>query len=177
MSGSQLAGLADVEKLLAGAGYALRPGELAGLPVLIGESPYALIACVELDEWDHLDERIFDVQAALTRVAAEAPSARNWDLYIVGLVRAEGRDPVHRAITESIEADTRYARKFVRVALRPDGLERALRSLLPLHPPAGLGIANPLGELRTELRELDIDDADAETALESFRHSQVVEVL
>jgi hypothetical protein len=177
VSASKLAVLADAESLLAGAGYVIGPAELAGIPAIIGESPYALIGCVELTDWDELDERIFDVQSALTQVAAEAPSARNWDLYVVALVHSEGPDAVHRAIVESIEADTRYARKFVRAGVRREGLERALRPLLPLRPPAGLELADPIGELRMELHELDVDDADADAALASFRRDRVVDVL
>lgn len=176
MSGSELARLGDVEKLLARAGYALGNRELGGMPAVVCESPYALIACVELEDWEELEERIFDVQSALTHVAAEAPSARNWDLYVVALVLAEGREAVHRGISETIEGDTRYARKFVRAHVRRQDLERALRPLLPLDPPAGLEITDPLGELRAELRELEIDDADADAALASFRRDRVVEI-
>lgn len=176
MSGSEFARLADIERLLIGAGYAVDYAELAGVRALIGESPYALIACVELDRWDELEERIFDVQSALTRVAAGAPSARSWDLYVVAFVLAEERDAAHRAVAEAIEGDTRYARKFVRVHVRRDDLERALRPLLPLHAPAELEIGDPLSELRAELRELEVDDADADAAVESFRRDRVVEV-
>jgi hypothetical protein len=146
------------------------------VPAAVGESPYALVACVELNGWDELDERIFDVQSALTRVAALAPSARNWDLYVVALVLAEGRDAMHRGIAEAIEGDTRYARKFVRAHVRRDDLERALRPLLPLRAPVELEVGDPLAELRAELRELEVDDADADAAVESFRRDRVVKV-
>ena len=176
MSGSELAQLKDVQRLLSGAGYAVSPAELAEVPALLCESPYALIACVEFGSWDALEERIFDVQSALTRLAAQAPSARNWDLYVVALVLAEGRAVGHRGVAEAIEGDTRYARKFVRAHVRRDGLERALRPLLPLEPPVGLEVSDPFGELRAELRGLDVDAADADIAVDSFRLNQVVEV-
>lgn len=176
MNGPELARLPDVERLLSNAGYAIGHAELAEVPALIAESPYALIACAEFDDWEALEERIFDVQSALTRVAARAPSARNWDLYVLALVIAEGRDAAHRAIAEAIEGDTRYARKFVRVHVRRGGLERALRPLLPLALAADLEIGNPFEELREELRSLEVDDADADAAVESFRRNQVVEV-
>lgn len=176
MKSAKLAGLADVETLMDEAGYALEMGELAGHPALICESPYALIACVELQNWDRLAEDVFDVQSALTRFAAEAPSARAWDLYVVALVLDEGREAHHRAIAEAIEADTRYARKLVRAAVLKDSVARALRPLLPLGPPATLAITDPLEELRSELNGLNVDECDVAAALESFRRTSEVEV-
>lgn len=176
MSAPQPARLADVADLLSQAGYSMGTSDLAGATAVIGESPYALIACVEFDAWDCLEERIFDVQAALTRAAADAPSARNWDLYVVALVAADSREHAHRATAERIESDTRYARKFVRAGVHRHALDRALRPLLPLRQTAQLKIASPLSELRNELRALEIADVDADTAIESFCRSGTVEL-
>jgi hypothetical protein len=168
--------LADVAHLLQVSGYTLERSKLAGFEAVLGETPYALVACVELDDWATLDEQVFDVQAALTRVAEREPSVRTWDLYVVALIRTTTRDAAHRAVAESIEADTRYARKFVRMAVRQDQLDRALRPLLPLRPPADLRIAEPMVELRDELRELDIADHIADAALAAFARADTVDV-
>ena len=48
----------------------------------------------------------------LTTVAAEHPSARRWDLYVVAIV-PQGATPLHDTIRETVEHDTRYARKLV----------------------------------------------------------------
>jgi hypothetical protein len=174
MSPSEFARLAEVEQVLVGAGYTVGRTELGGIPALIGESLYALVACVEFEDWDDLEERIFDVQSALTRVAGEAPSARNWDLYVVALVLVETQDAAHRGRAETIEGDTRYARKFVRVRVRQEDLARALRPLLPLDVPIDVETKDPLGELRAELSELHVDDRDADAAVDSFRRERVV---
>lgn len=176
MSESELARLPDVEKLLRAGGYQLATQELAGATAVLAESPYALVACVEFADWDKLDERIFDVQGALTRFASTAPSARNWDLYVVALVLTPTHEAANRALAEAIEADTRYARKFVRVAVRQDTLDRALRPLLPLRPPADLAIRDPLAELRAELQTLDVADDLADMAVDTFRRDDRVDV-
>jgi hypothetical protein len=176
MTRPELVRLADVAHLLGVAGYTLETRKLAGFEAVLGETPYALVACVELNDWATLGEQVFDVQAALTHVAEREPSARAWDLYVVALIRTTTRDAVHRAVAESIEADTRYARKFVRIAVEQDQLDRALRPLLPLRPPADLRIAEPLAELRDELRELDIADPIADAAMAAFARTDTVEV-
>lgn len=176
MTSPELARLADVEVLLRSAGYQLATRELAGFEAVLGETPYALVSCVEFDDWDRLDERVFDVQAALTRLAREAPSARTWDLYLVALVLVPTGDAGHRGLAEAIEADTRYVRKFVRVAVTRSALDRALRPLLPLRPPTGLDIDDPLSELRDELRVLDVADDVADAAVNAFRRTATVEV-
>lgn len=168
--------LSDVADALSTAGYEIIPYDLAGLEAVIGETRYALVACFELDGWEGLDETVFDVQAALTRVAEEAPSARAWDLYLVVLVIAEVAESASRAVADAIEADTRYARKFVRYGVTHATLDRALRPLLPLREPASLELTDPLAELRAELRALDVDDDVADLAVESFADTNVVEV-
>lgn len=176
MTTLDLARLPDVAELLRAAGYTLATRELAGCEAVLGETPYALVACVELEDWDTLAERVFDVQAALTRVADEAPSARAWDLYVVALVLMPAREAAQRALVEAIEADTRYARKFVHVAVHRNGLDRALRPLLPLRALIGLEIRDPLGELRDELRALNIPDDVADVAVNAFKRTDTVEV-
>ena len=81
-----------------------------------------------------------------------------------------------RVLAESIEADTRYARKFVRVAVRRGELDRAFRPLLPLRPPSDLEVDNPLDELRDELRALDVPDAVLNAALDAFERTEAVDV-
>ena len=120
-----------------------------------------------------------DVQAELTQLAAGAPSARRWDLYLVihMLIRPPG--PAEEAIGEAIEADTRYPRKFVRVAIPsddPGALEKALRPLLPLHPAPEFDLVEPLEALRAELYELDISHEVVDAALNGFFQNDEVTV-
>lgn len=176
MSSSELARATDVAELLRKSGYEIAVRKLADREAVLGETAYALVACVEFDTWESLDEHVFDVQGALTRMAQEAPSARSWDLYVVALMRTPTSDAADRALAEMIEADTRYARKFVRVAIPSSELDRALRPLLPLRPPADLDIGDPLRELRDELLSLDVEDDVADRALEAFREHESVEV-
>lgn len=173
---SELAHGEDVAGVLQTAGYDMATRELAGHQAFLGETRYALIACVEFESWDRLDENVFDVQGALTKLAQEAPSARSWDLYVVALVLVPPSDAADRALAERIEADTRYARKFVRIAVARSELDRALRPLLPLRPPADLGIGDPLLELRAELLSLSVEDDVADRALEAFRQNETVDV-
>jgi hypothetical protein len=177
MNAPELVRVADVAELLRAAGYEVATRELAGREAVLGETPYALVACVEFDDWSDLDERVFDVQAALTQVAAEVPSPRAWDLYLVVLVLRRAQEAAQRAQAEAIEADTRYARKFVRIAIAKDELDRALRPLLPLREPVGLEIRDPLNELRGELRALGIADDIADAAINTFQQTDTVEVL
>lgn len=65
MTPLDLARLEDIRVLLESAGYTVERRELAGRTCLLGETPYALVAVVELDEWSDLAENVFDVQAAL----------------------------------------------------------------------------------------------------------------
>jgi hypothetical protein len=176
MSATEPARLADVAAMLSDAGYQLVSRELAGVNAVLAETRYALVACIELDGWKQLDERVFDIQSALTRVAEESPSARAWDLYLVILVVAPAHGASDRATAESIEADTRYARKFVRFDIAKNGLDRALRPLLPLRPPAALELSDPLGELRDELRSLSVAEDIVDLAVDSFRRTDTVEV-
>jgi len=168
---ARLAHLGDLASALQGGGYLVEPGELGGEHALLAENPYALVGCIEADTCDDLATRVSDAQAALTQLAAKAPSPRKWDLYLLVHVLAPPADREAEALIETLEADTRYARKFVRVAIDLDSsnaLDRALRPLLPLRPPAELELSDPLGELRSELLELDVPENVAAAALEGF---------
>jgi hypothetical protein len=172
--------LEDFSNLLASSGYdvAFRTFS-ASQSVVIAESPYALVCCCEVSDWNDLSRLVSDVQAELTQLAAGAPSARRWDLYLVihMLIRPPG--PAEEAIGEAIEADTRYARKFVRVAISsddPGALEKALRPLLPLHPAPEFDLVEPLEALRAELYDLDISHEVVDAALTSFSQDDEVMV-
>lgn len=176
ITSSELARLPDVARLLSAAGYDVATHDLASASAVLAETPYALVACVEFTDWENLDEHVFDVQGALTQFASDSPSARNWDLYVVALLLTPAAEAANRALAEEIEGDTRYARKFVRVAVSQDDLDRALRPLLPLRPPADLAIRDPLEELREELETLNVADDLADVAVDSFRRDERVEV-
>lgn len=175
MTNSNLATIADVRDLLRTAGYAVQRRNLADKDAILAETPYALVACAEFATWEQLQEQVSDLQAAATGLAAEQSSARSWDVYVVALVNAPG-EAHDDVIAETIEADTSYARKFVRAAVRREDLDRALRPLLPLRGAAKLQITDPLAELRTELRDLDVPDDVADVAVSSFAHTEEVQV-
>lgn len=176
MSAGESAGRADVGAALEKAGYEIGERTLAGSRATVASTPYALVACIESAEWTGLAERVAEIQAELTQLAEEAPSARRWDLYLVVLLATAPADAEQRACVEEIESDTRYARKFVHAGVPTDELDRALRPLLPLRPPIGFEIADPFDELRGELLALQIEEATVERAIGSFESEEEVEV-
>ncbi len=142
---------------------------------LVAETPYALVLCFEA-EWEQLEDRVEQVQAELTNMAAEHPSPRSWDLYVVVVLQQVDRR--FDAVREAIENDIRYARKIV-VPLT-DGTraeaERALRPLLPLKPITELPLIDPLQAVRRELLELKVDAQLVEAAVRGFEHNSEVRV-
>jgi hypothetical protein len=176
MGDSTLARQEDVAAHLASAGYELESRTLAGLEATIASNAYALIVCIEAGEWDGLSDFVNDAQADLTRLVEEAPSARNWDLYVVVVVADPKTDSERRAVIEKLESDTRYSRKFIHAGLPKADLDAALRPLLPLRAAADFAIPDPLNELRTELLATGVDERVVETALESFAADDEVRV-
>lgn len=176
MTPRELAQLSDVEGQLSAAGYVVQRRKLANTDLLLGESPYALVACFELDGWEQLEETTFEVQTEMTRIAAGDSAGRMWDIYVVAFVRAPAANADQAALREAIEGDTRYARKLVRAAVPRGALERALRPLLPLHEPMGLELADPLYELRGELHALPVANEIADVALAAFASTDSVEI-
>jgi hypothetical protein len=176
---TRAAGLTDLGAALVAAGYTVEVRDLAKERLLLAETPYALLACMEVETCDELPRRVADVQAALTQLAAAAPSPRRWDLYVLVHVRTPVTDPADQAVIETIEADTKYARKFVRVLISvddPDSLDRALRPFLPLRPAAAFDLFEPLVALRRELLELDLPAYVADAALAAFDRDEEVVV-
>jgi hypothetical protein len=176
MTASKLTQLSDVEERLGAAGYEMQHRNLAKIDILLGESPYALVACFELDGWELLEETIFDVQTEMTRIAADDSAGRVWDIYVVAFVHAPAANANQTALRETIEADTRYARKLVRAAVPQEALDRALRPLLPLREPTGFEVADPLDELREELHALPVANEVADAALAIFASTDSVEM-
>jgi hypothetical protein len=179
VTGASLASLADLGAALEEAGYRVAPTQLGERAAVLAESPYALVALIEVASCATLAEDVGDAQAALTRVAAEAPSARSWDLYLVLHVLTVSNDPADDLLIEEVEADTRYVRKFVRVAidaLERSAVDRALRALLPLRPMPQFDLADPLDALRTELYALDAPKDLVDTAIASFQNNMTVSV-
>jgi hypothetical protein len=170
------ASLDDIGRVLEGAGYVLECTELAGLRALLAESAYALVGCVELTGWTDFSQRCTDAQAALMRVAGEAPPACGRDLYLVLHVRSKPTGPADYAALQTAEADPRHTRTLVRVAVRPPELDRALRPLLPLRLDAVFDLVEPLQQLHDELLELGLEDRVADTAVEVFCEEEAVRV-
>jgi hypothetical protein len=180
MTASSIASLADFSGVLEAAGYRAAFVDLADRAALLAESPYALVAVIEVSSYASLREDVADAQASLTRVAAEAPSARSWDLYLVLHVLSVSNGPVDDLLIEEIESDTRYVRKFVRVAVDASDLnaiDRALRPLLPLRPMPQFDLADPLDALRAELYALDAPADLVDAAIASFQEDMTVSVL
>lgn len=179
MIGTQVATLGEFGEVLADGGFRIVDFDFRSTErAILAESPYALVGCMEVDDWSALRQDVEDFQAELTRIAAQPLSARRWDLYVVTHVRARAGGPADESLAESIEADTRYARKFVRVALPPDrsALERALRPLLPLHSMPEFDGFEPLEAIRQELRALAVPDDLADEALDAFAQTNEVSV-
>jgi hypothetical protein len=188
MTASTTARLVDFASALRDSEYRVATRELAGEPVLLAESPYALVAILEVVDCVRLRERVADVQAALTKLSASDPSPRSWDLYLMVHVLEPITDPADHLLLEEIEADTRYVRKFVRVGIRKvpstedsgghsNDIDRALRPLLPLRPSPQFDLRKPLEDLRLELYELDAPSDLVDTAIDSFRVNTKVTVL
>jgi hypothetical protein len=179
VTGQPVADLNDFAGALKGGGYNVVQHDLAGQSVLLAESPYALLAVLPVSDCIGLRDKVEDVQAALTRLAAEAPSARSWDLYLLVHMCEPVTDPVDALLLEEIEADTRYVRKFVRVQIDPaeeNAMDRALRPLLPLRPSPRFDLTAPLDELRSELYALDAPRDLVDEAIASFEQRTTVEI-
>jgi hypothetical protein len=167
-------------KVLEASGYSVGYSEFPSVGrVLLAETPDALVCCFHTEHWGSLRQDVSDAQASLTQLAAEVPSARRWDMYLV--VHLPGKPPglLEEAAVEAIEADTSYMRKFVRMGVvfhDSKAVERALRQLLPLQSVPVFDIIDPLELLRNELRELDIAEEIAATAIASFQLSSEVSV-
>ena len=169
-------GLALVRGVLEEGGYAVEALQLEGVgDALLAETAYALLSVIDAD-WESLEERVAAAQASLTTAAAEHPSARRWDLYVVAVVPSPAT-PVHDVIRETVENDTRYARKFVVVdASGKMGAERAVRALLPLQPSADIPQVDALEAIRAGLEDEGVDTALADAALAAFRSRSEVDI-
>lgn len=155
--------------ILADGGYRVDDIELPEIgPAILAETPYALVLCI-ITSWQDALGHVENAQAALTRLSAEHPSPRSWDLYVVVVVDEDADDSVR----VQLECDTRYARKLVAVGVagRPALAERALLSLRPLRGAAQPEPIEPLAALRRELDSLGVDEALAGAALSSFASS------
>jgi hypothetical protein len=139
--------------------------------VLIAESLYALVCCFETSDWDGLQIAVSDVQAELTQLSAKSTSARMWDLYLVAHMLSRPPTKVTETLADQIEADTHYARKFVRVLVPNndfESLKKALRPLLPLDSANEFNLVEPLEVLKKELFDLNVPHEDVVAALDSF---------
>jgi hypothetical protein len=168
--------LALLREVLEDGGYVVDAVEFEGVgDALLAETPYALVSAVAAG-WEDLEERVAAAQASLTTVGAEHPSARRWDLYLIAVV-PRGTTPLHDTIRETVENDTRYARKLV-VAGADDKVnaERAVRALLPLQPPADIPRIDALEAIRAGLAEEGVDAALAEAALNAFASRSEVQI-
>jgi hypothetical protein len=179
VTSASLASLASLGSVLETAGYRVARTQLGERAAVLAESPYALVALIEVPSCANLFEDVGEAQAALTRIGAQAPSARSWDLYLLVHVLAVTNDPAEDLLIEEVEMDTRYARKFVRVAIGADDpdVDRALRPLLPLRQMSQFDLTDPLDALRAELYALDAPKDLVDTAIRSFQNDMTVSVL
>ncbi len=167
------ADLADFRAALEDADYNC---EMTSVPtssrVLLAENPYSLIAIVEMDVWDSVEQSVFDVQSELSRLVAESTDAeKRWDMYVLVHLRTPSPSAVDVRAVEALEADTRYARKFVRWNLENsrEELDRALRPFLPLRAATAFESQDVLQLLHRALATEGIEADLAESAIESFR--------
>lgn len=173
---SVLADLQDLSEVLQEAGFNCEVSTLGAFPrVLIARNAYGIVAALEVESWLSLEERASDLQAELTHLALsqDEQGGVRWDLYVLLHVRNEGLQSVQADLVERLEADTKYARKFVRVNLIRDAavLDRALRPFLPLRAVANFKAGNPLQLLEQELLVEGIPPSDLQAALSSFQAS------
>jgi hypothetical protein len=172
MSAPKLATLEDIAAVLTDAGYLTERRAIGpdAIPALLAETPEAFIAVVEVEARDELAGLADQAQAALTHVAAAAPSLRMWDLYLLlHVLQPTGRDDDFDLTVEQLESDTSYARKLVRVAMTPDRLGDALRALLPIRAVPTFDTEKPLELLLAELVELGVERDTAAAAIASFQ--------
>lgn len=174
MSNSGQASRKEMARVLEEAGYELQEAMLAERAASIAVTPYAVVACVELEDFENLEQHVSDLQAELTELAQEAPSARSWDLYLIVLLARSAQDADQRSLIEAIESDTAYTRKFIHAGLVAEELDQALRPLLPLRPAAKLKINDPLAELRSELLAVGVERPTVEEAISSFESENEV---
>jgi hypothetical protein len=144
--------------------------DLRGLGTcLLAETPHALVLCL-VGDWDTLAATVDEAQAILTNLAAQHPSPRSWDLYLVVCVQRTANE-AQELLREDLEHDTRYARKFV-LAGRPAedaAVERALRPLLPLRQAPSMELTDPLESVRSELLAHGADPDLVDKAMKSYR--------
>lgn len=175
-----LAELEDLAEVMTSGGYRCSIDSFAGFSrVLLAQSPYALVAGLEVESWDGLAERVSDLQAELTRLTSATDQTwMRWDLYVLVHVRSLALKSVEGAVLERIESDTKFARKFVRVNLLRNEvtLDQALRPLLPLRQPVTLNVGNPLDLLTAELEKQGIDRAFINQVIHDFKSTGEVVV-
>jgi hypothetical protein len=164
--------IAECRDILAAGGYEVGTREVAGTPILLAETLYALVMVVEVPE-DEVERFVEEAQAQLTQLAATHPSPRRWDLYLVLVV--EGNTRRYHALREHFLSDTRYARKLV-VTDDNGRLEQLLRPLLPLRPLPDIALEDPLAAVRRQLRAEDIDPDLIDVAVRSFERTGEVTI-
>jgi hypothetical protein len=179
MSAPQLAELEDIRDVLAEAGYRCRMTAVADVSrVLLAENPYSLVAVFESETWNELAARVSDVQAEVTRLVSNEHAPLRWDLYVLVHVRNQTAQSIDSEKMESIESDTNYARKFIRIniAHTPTALDRALRPLLPLRPVARLDVVDSLQLIRDELLAQEVSSELADSAIAAFTRGEEVQL-
>lgn len=168
-----IACLADFQLALEDANFECRETTLyASKPVLLAENPYSLVAILEANSLDEIENDVFDAQAELSRLVAESSRTdKRWDLYVLVHLRTLDSTKIDTRVLEGLEADTRYARKFIRCNLENDReeLDRALRPFLPLRPATAFEPQDALQLLRAALIEHGAEPHIVDSALESYR--------
>lgn len=158
-------------------GYEVDGLEISGLgSCLLAETPHALVLCV-ISDWQALTSTVEDAQAELTNLAAQHPSARSWDLYVVVWIEQDA-DEAREMLRERVEHDTRYARKFVLAGREADSnaIMRALRPLLPLRSTPNVGGEDQFDLLRAALLAQRVEADLVSAALTSFRDTGEIEI-
>jgi len=143
----------------------------AGQVVVAAEDDYSLAAILAGDDWSSVSERISPLDVALSNwVAAQSPSAKKWDIYLVCLVQHHLSQAREFAEAERYELDTRRVRKYVRDGIVPDeaDVRRALAPFLPLRSASESAVLDPLALLERKLRARGVDAATARIGIETF---------
>jgi hypothetical protein len=167
--------LGPADAVLREAGFATRRAVLptVSTPFLLAENEFSVIALVAartLSDAKNLES--FAVAALLELLAASGVGAKRWDAYVVLAVEESGTDSDLQQDLADLQNNTRGVRRLVSMGVRDrEGLQSALRPLLPLPQPQPGGLSDALADLSDQLALNGINPEDAARYVAAFGES------
>jgi len=160
-----------VERVLVGAGYAVRVASAADVPYVLAEDRDNILAVTALLEAGMISSVEPAIASALLEHIKSADAgAKRWDAYVVLLTSARTEDEATRDLFD-LAYNLIQVRRIVRIDVKPTiaDVSRALRGVLPLASSAAEGVLDdPLASLAARL-EGGLGHATVSAAIESFR--------